>query len=83
MVAAEFLRQRAGMCALNSSGASLHLKLAMLPPNIAVEVVKLLLGAKHMPSLPLMATHLTMYPKQRIPRGGCPTSTSEGHARRV
>ncbi|KAK1670524.1 hypothetical protein QYE76_058683 [Lolium multiflorum] len=92
MVAAEFLQQRVaplqrhsvGMWALNSSGASLRLELAVLPSSVVAEVVRLLLGAEQVPSLPLMATPLYDVPEakdtmRRMPHfdqwGPCPPST--------
>jgi hypothetical protein len=72
MVATEFRRQRvapfqqhsACMWALNSSSASLHLELALLPLDAVVVAVRLLLGVEQVPPLQLMATPLYDVPEE-------------------
>jgi hypothetical protein len=98
MVAAEFLRQwvaplqhhSTGMWALTSSGASLRLELAVLPPSVVAKVVRLLLGAEQVPSLPPMATPLYDVPEaedtlRMMPHfdqwGPCPPGTSRDNPR--
>jgi hypothetical protein len=73
------------MWALNSSGASLRLELAMLPPDDVAVVVRLLLVVEQVPSLPPMATPLYDVPEAantlgRMPYfgqwGPCPPGTA-------
>jgi hypothetical protein len=92
MVAAEFLRQCVaplqhhfeGMWALNSSRAFLRLEQALPPPDAVVAAMRLLLGARQVPSLPPMAAPLYDVPEAadtlgRMPHldqwGPCPQGT--------
>jgi hypothetical protein len=54
------------MWALNISGASLRLELALLPPDVVAAAVELLLGVEQVPPLPPMITPLYDVPEAAV-----------------